>query len=112
MPGVYGRREGLLRIPDVTVLEEPYTKSKFVTDVPAVVIEIKSPEDTLDELSEKCLEYAVLGVPNIIVLDPDEKLAYVFANKSLQLAESVVLHLPKSGADLPFPADRMFDELD
>ncbi len=100
------------RIPDVMVLEEPHTKTEVVTDVPAVVVEIKSPDDTLDEVIEKCLEYAALGVPNIIVMDPDHKRMYVFADNALQLVESSILHLPKSGVDLPFPADKLFDALD
>lgn len=103
---------GRHRIPDVMVLEPPYPKGKFATDVPAVVIEIKSPDDTLDEVIDKCLEYAVLGVPNIIVMDPDHKRVYVFADNALRLERSFVIHLPKSGVDLPFPADQMFDELD
>ena len=106
------RTTGRHRIPDVMVLEEPYTKGKVVTDVPAIVIEIKSPDDTLDELMDKCLEYAALGIRNIVVLDPDHKRQYVFANSALQLSTSIVLHLPKSGVDLPLPVDQMFDELD
>ena len=100
------------RIPDVMVLEEPHTKSKVVTDVPAVGVEIKSPDDTLDEVIDKCLEYSVLGVPNILVMDPDHKRLYVFANNALQLARTCVLHLPKCGVDLQFPADQMFAKLD
>ncbi len=103
---------GRHRIPDVMVLEPPYPKGKVATDVPAVVIEIKSPDDTLDEVIDKCLEYSVLGVPNIIVMDPDHRRVYVFSDNALRLAESVVLHLPKSGIDLPFPADQMFAEVD
>jgi Uma2 family endonuclease len=100
------------RIPDVMVLEPPYPKGKVATEVPAAVIEIKSPDDTLDEVIDKCLEYAALGVPNIVVMDPDHRRVYVFSDNALRLAESVVLHLPKSGIDLPFPADQMFAEID
>ena len=103
---------GRYRIPDIMVVEHPYPKGRVVTDVPAVVIEIKSPEDTLDEVIGKCLEYAGLGVPNIVVLDPDYKRQYVFANNALQLVSAINLTLPMSGANLPFPADDLFAELD
>src|SRR6266699_4902840 len=33
-------------IPDLMILERPYTRGRVVTDDPAVVIEIKSPDDT------------------------------------------------------------------
>ena len=102
---------GRHRIPDVMVLEEPFTMGKAATDVPAVVVEIKSPDDTLDEVIDKCLEYATLGVPNIVVLDPDYKRQYVFTNRALQLVDSIVLHLPKCGAELPLPMDRLFSAL-
>lgn len=50
------------------LLEKPYTKRKVVKDIPAVVIEIQSPDDTLEEVTGKCLEYAELGMPNIVEL--------------------------------------------
>jgi Uma2 family endonuclease len=93
------------------ILEQPYTRGKVVTDVPAIVVEIKSPDDTLDEVIEKCLEYTALGIPNIVVLDPDQKRQYLFAANALQLVSSLVLHLPKSDVDMPFPVDEMFAEL-
>ena len=103
---------GRHRIPDVMVLEEPSTRSRVVTDVPAIVVEIKSPEDRLRELTEKCREYAALGVPNIIVLDPDHRRMYVFGEGALGRVESIVLHLPQSGAEIPFSAEPMFDEME
>lgn len=103
---------GRNRIPDVMVLENPYTKGRVVTDVPAVAIEIKSPGDTLDEVIGKCLEYADLGVPNIVVLDPDHRRQYIFTNQALQLVSSILLTLPKSNIKLPFPVDELFAELD
>jgi Uma2 family endonuclease len=103
---------GRYRIPDLMVLEQPYSKGTVVTDVPAAVIEIKSPDDTLDEVMDKCLEYSALGIPNIVVLDPDHKRQYAFQNRGLQLVSILSLELPKSGASLPFPAAELFAELD
>lgn len=99
------------RIPDVMVLEQPYTRGTVVTDVPAVVVQIKSQDDTLDEVIGKCLEYAALGVPNIVVLDPDYRRQYLFADNALQLVTSLILHLPKNDIDLPLPVQAMFAEL-
>ena len=87
------------RIPDVMIVERPYTKGRVVVDVPAVVI-------------ERCLEYAALSVPNIVVLDPEAKRQYRFVNRSLELVSRTILHLPKNGADLEFPAGELFAELD
>jgi Uma2 family endonuclease len=103
---------GRHRIPDIMVVERPYTKGRIVTDVPAAVIEIKSPDDTFDEVIDKCLEYLALGVRNIMVLDPDHKRQYVFTEEGLRFGPNTALYLPKNGAGLPFPADELFARLD
>ena len=100
------------RVPDVMVLEHPYTKGRVVVDVPAIIIEILSPEDTLAEVIEHCLEYAALGVPNILVLDPEARRQYRFVHSALELVSTQTLHLPKRGIDLEFPGDTLFAELD
>ncbi len=58
------------RIPDVLILDKPYRRGRLVTDIPAVTVEIKSPEDTFDDIFDKCFEYEALGVRNIVVMDP------------------------------------------
>jgi Uma2 family endonuclease len=103
---------GRHRIPDITVLERPHGRERVVTDVPAAVIEIKSPNDTLDEIFNKCLEYADFGIPNIVVLDPDYKRQYMFADKALRIALVDRLILPRTQARLPFPAAEFFAKLD
>jgi len=47
------------------------------------------------------------------VIDPDYRRQYVFKDNALQLVSPVItLHLPKSGADMLFPVDQMFTEMD
>ncbi len=104
--------DGRHRIPDIMVVERPYRKGRIVTDVPAVVIEIKSPDDTFDEVIDKCLEYSELGVRNIVVLDPDHKREYLFTAEGLRFAPNTALTLPKSAISLPFPVDELFAKLD
>ena len=99
------------RIPDVMVVERPLTPGRAIVDVPAVVIEIKSPDDTLDAILGKCLEYAELGVPNIVILDPDHARQFVFEDKSLRLVDEATISLPKAGHTFPLPAS-MFAELE
>ena len=101
-------------VPDVMVLEIPYKKGKVVIDVPAVVIEIKSPDDTFDEIIGKCFEYENLAVPNILVMDPDNRRAWLFRNGNLELLTgiSAALNLPQQQGTIDFPFARMFAELD
>lgn len=101
---------GRHRIPDVMVLKKPYQKGKVVADAPAVIVEIKSPDDTFDDIVERCLDYNNLAVPDILVMDPDHHRAWSFQDGSLTLlpGDSVTLHLQ----EIVFPFAKLFAELD
>jgi len=100
------------RVPDVLVLQGPYRKGKAITDVPVVTVEIKSPDDTLDDIIDRCFDYERLQVRHILVLDPDHRRAWAFHQGSLQLlgGVSVSLDLPEFSIDFPFA--QLFAELD
>jgi Uma2 family endonuclease len=101
------------RIPDVMAVENPFQKGRVVVDVPAIVVEIKSPDDTFDDIVDRCFDYEQLGVVNILVMDPDNKRAWLFEHGDLRLltGESVSLNLrERPTLDLPF-CD-MFAELE
>jgi Uma2 family endonuclease len=105
---------GAYRVPDVLVLEIPYQKGKVVVDVPAIVVEIKSPDDTFDEIVDKCFEYEKLAVGNILVMDPDNQRAWLFQQGNLQILTglSIALNLPRQQLTIDFPFAQMFEELD
>ena len=103
---------GRHRIPDVMVLTLPYQKGKVVTDVPAVIVEIQSPDDTLNDVVDRCIDYEALGVPHILIMDPETDRAWRFTERTIALigAESIPLDLP-NGKSLEFPISRIFAEL-
>ncbi|MBZ5621979.1 MAG: Uma2 family endonuclease [Acidobacteriia bacterium] len=105
---------GAHRVPDVMVLEIPYRKGKVVVDVPAVVVEIQSPNDTFDDIVGKCFEYEKLAIGNILVMDPDHKRAWLFRQGNLQLLTglSIGLDLPRQQLTIDLPFGQMFAELD
>jgi Uma2 family endonuclease len=100
------------RVPDLTVLERPYQQGDFVTDVPAVTVEIKAPEDTFDYVMDKCFEYQAFGVPNIVLMDPDNRRAWLFEQNNLRLLTGSSVQLNLSQGPLDFPFGEMFAELD
>jgi Uma2 family endonuclease len=102
---------GRHRVPDVMIVEAPYTRGKIVTDVPAIVLEIKSPDDTFDDILDRCFDYEKLTVANIIVMDPDNKRAWTFKNGALHLASGVV-QLPLADSLVAFSLPELFAELD
>jgi len=100
------------RIPDVMVVETPYQSGKVITDIPAITVEIKSPDDTFDDIVDKCFEYEALGVGSILVMDPDHRRVFLFEQSTLRAlpGASIDLHLRQSTIDFPFA--QMFAELD
>jgi Uma2 family endonuclease len=103
---------GRHRIPDVMVLEVPYTAGKVVVDVPAIVVEIKSPDDTFDDLVDRCFDYEKLSVGNIIVMDPDNLRAWLFQQGSWRLMAGTTIQLNVSQEPIDFPFSQLFAELD
>ncbi|HLK65078.1 MAG TPA: Uma2 family endonuclease [Bryobacteraceae bacterium] len=101
------------RIPDVMAVGSPFQKGRVVVDVPAIVVEIKSPDDTFDHIVDRCFDYQRLGVINILVMDPDNQRAWVFEHGDLRLltGKSASLSLHDRPA-LDFPFGDMFAELE
>ena len=107
------KASGAYRIPDVMVLETPYKTGKVVDAVPAVVIEVKSPDDTFDQIVDKCFEYESLGVSNILMMDPDHQRPWRFQHGTMELLAGGTLALSLSGqATIEFPFDKLFAVLD
>jgi Uma2 family endonuclease len=100
------------RIPDVMVLGRPYTKGKIVVDVPAIVVEIKSPDDTFDDIVNRCFDYEQLNVGNILVMDPDNKRAWLFRQGNLQILTGTSVKLPVQALTIDFPFVSVFADLD
>ena len=63
-------KPGRYRIPDVSVLDRVHPKEQVVTVAPLAVFEVLSPDDTVQELYEKLVDYAEMGIPQIWIVDP------------------------------------------
>ena len=101
------------RIPDVMVLRVPFQKLKVIVDVPVIVVEIKSPDDSMKDLEVRCSDYAQLGVANILVMDPEQKRIWTFLDgvfsEIFGTAHWILLEHPSG---ITFPFAEMFAELD
>jgi Uma2 family endonuclease len=76
---------GMLR-PDLEP-DEPYPTRPI-----AVVIEILSPSDRFTALHQKCCLYAQWGIPDILVFDPVERLAWAWNHKTVGLVGFEAVH--------------------
>lgn len=57
---------------------------RYPTDPVDVVVEILSPEDRMSHVMRKCRHYARIGIPQIFVLDPEERVAWRWDSGSLE----------------------------
>jgi Uma2 family endonuclease len=97
------------RIPDLMLCPVPLPPGKIVNTIPWVVIEILSPDDRLSEQLARFRDYKEIGVHQMVLLDPEELIAYRFENRALIEGHLTSLELP-SGS-LPFDTEALFREL-
>lgn len=64
------------RIPDVCVVLGG-TKEKIFTTPPFLCVEILSPEDRMTRVWERIHDYFEMGVPNVWVIDPENRIAHI-----------------------------------
>jgi Uma2 family endonuclease len=72
-----------VRIPDVCLLRADAPKEQVLATAPLLCVEILSPEDRLPRVARTMDDYARMGVPNLWILDPLERVAYDYASDGL-----------------------------
>jgi len=78
--------------------------------VPDLVFEIRSPSDRWSAVLEKVAEYLNVGVPQVLVLDPETATVQVYSDKqpTRVLSEDDVLTLPEILGDFEVPVRSLF----
>lgn len=98
------------RVPDVCVRYLSAPREKVLTTPPLIAIEIKSPDDRISRVVVRLRDYLEMGVPNIWLLDPIERVAFTYTQDGLKLVESERITLADSPIYLDLPA--IFSALD
>ncbi|MGB8260921.1 MAG: Uma2 family endonuclease [Terracidiphilus sp.] len=96
-------------VPDVTLLDRNRPIEQVVTHPPLAVFEILSPEDTFKRVVAKCARYQKMGIPTILVLDPDGE-KYRFTEGRLEPLPARAFDLP--GCQARFDLDEIEKLLD
>jgi len=97
------------RIPDVMLCPTPLPTGKVVTSVPWAVIEILSPGDKLPQQLRRFRDYKKIGVLHMVLLDPEELIAFRFEDGSLIQTQLTSLELPTG--PVPFDTAALFQQL-
>ncbi len=65
------------RIPDVCVMPAAWKRTPIMHEAPMLCIEVKSPEFTLKRERTRAQDFLIMGVPEVWILDPEKRTAYV-----------------------------------
>lgn len=97
------------RIPNLLICPAPQPAGKVITAVPWAAIEIQSPEDKAREQWKRFSDYAAIGTPHMILLDPEESLAFRFTGAAL--TQTVFTHMDLPTGRMPFDTRELFERL-
>jgi Uma2 family endonuclease len=99
-----------VRICDVVVLDANAPDEQVTVTPPLICVEIMSPEDRLSRAIKVLEDYRAMGVPNIWLIDPQERLAYIFGPDGLRQQEDLVLRA--QSPEIALDINTLFAELD
>jgi Uma2 family endonuclease len=100
-----------VRLPDVTVAHDDAAMKERVPETPSLIaIEVLSPEDRIPRVLVRLADFWKMGIRNIWVLDPVERVALIYTENGLRVVEAERLTV----ADSPIYLDlnEVFSELD
>ncbi|MGA2741021.1 MAG: Uma2 family endonuclease [Bryobacteraceae bacterium] len=98
------------RIPDVCVLRRDQPIEPLFTQPPLICIEVLSKDDSLRSIRERFDNYLNSGVPNVWILDPVLRNAYVCSQTGFQEPDGGMLRV--EGSAIHVPLAEVFAELD
>ena len=99
-----------VRICDVAVVSTRRPREQVSTTPPVICVEIMSSEDRLSRAIVVLNDYRAMGVENIWLIDPHERLVYSFGKLGLQQRENLLL--PISQTELVLNVNDLFAEMD
>jgi Uma2 family endonuclease len=94
------------RIPDLLLCATPTKIHRIMNEMPLAIIEILSPGDTVTETLRRFGDYARIGVPHIVQMDPESQVAHRFEQGSLIRTIFDGLHFEHT--TIPFNSAEMF----
>ncbi len=91
------------RVPDVCLARAERPMEQIFSKPPLLVIEILSPEDRVSVLRKKTDDYLAFGVPNIWVVDPQERRAFLCTRDGWLESKDLILRSVDGEIVLPLP---------
>jgi Uma2 family endonuclease len=100
-----------VRIPDICVLKQGDGQCEAALGSrPTAIFEVLEPEDRFGATMEKLFDFDRFGAENIWIIDPEPRIAYRYADNSLQEVKEAELAVV--GTPIRVVLSEMFAELD
>ena len=72
-----------VRIPDVCLISRDAPREQVPVTPPILCIEILSPEDRLPRVAKRLDDFLAMGVQNLWIIDPIDRVAYIYSAQGL-----------------------------
>jgi Uma2 family endonuclease len=99
-----------VRIPDICITPADAPREQVAVTPPMLCIEILSPEDRLSRTTKVMGDFAAMGVPNLWIIDPYQRIGYVYTSPDTLKLVTERLTIPGTPIYLDLPT--LFAELD
>jgi Uma2 family endonuclease len=94
------------RVPDISVILGDEPAEDIFTTPPFLCIEILSPEDRAFRVQQRLADYLAFGVPNIWIIDPWNRLAFVYTKTGMREVHDA---LETGNLKIRMPLTEIFD---
>jgi Uma2 family endonuclease len=85
-----------VRIADVAIMRSDAPREEVISVPPLICVEVLSPDDRLSRARLVLADYFAMGVPNIWLIDPLRRAAFIFDAKGLHEADPTHLTVPNT----------------
>lgn len=99
-----------VRIPDVCLVSRSIPVEQVTVTPQLLCIEVLSPEDRLPRMTKRMDDFAAMGVPNLWIIDPAQRIGYIYTPPDNLKIVTDRLTIPGTPIYLDLPA--LFAELD
>jgi Uma2 family endonuclease len=92
-----------VRIPDISIFPIGGPVEKVRITPPLLAIEILSPDDRLPRVLVRLNDFLGMGVPNLWLIDPEDRSAFIYTRDGLRLVEETRLSIANTPIYLDLP---------
>jgi Uma2 family endonuclease len=76
----HSRVQEQVRIPDVCLVSRDIPVEQVTITPPLLCVEVLSPEDRLSRITKRLDDFAQMGVSNLWIIDPVQRIGYVYTS--------------------------------